>query len=84
MLNFSNKLYFMPTKITINNNGSLKIEGDFSIEDRSGNKYDLAGREVIGLCRCGLSKNKPFCDGAHNGNFTHEAVAFALPPKKNS
>ena len=45
-------------------------------------KVDLAGREVIGLCRCGLSKNKPFCDGAHNGNFTHEATAFALPPKK--
>ena len=67
----------MPTKITINNNGSLKIEGDFTIEDRTGNKYDLAGREVIGLCRCGLSKNKPFCDGAHNGNFTHEATSFA-------
>ena len=72
----------MATKITINNNGSLKIEGDFTIEDRTGNKYDLAGREAIGLCRCGLSKNKPFCDGAHNGNFTHEAIAFALPPKK--
>jgi CDGSH-type Zn-finger protein len=72
----------MATKITINNNGSIKVEGDFTIEDRSGNTYDLAGREVIGLCRCGLSKNKPFCDGAHNGNFTHEATAFALPPKK--
>ena len=72
----------MATKITINNNGSIKVEGDFTIEDRSGNTYDLAGREVIGLCRCGLSKNKPFCDGAHNGNFSHEATAFALPPKK--
>ena len=48
----------MATKITINNNGSIKVEGDFTIEDRSGNTYDLAGREVIGLCRCGLSKNK--------------------------
>jgi CDGSH-type Zn-finger protein len=70
------------TKITINNNGSLKIEGDFEIVDRSGAAYDLAGRTVIGLCRCGQSKNKPFCDGAHNGCFEHEAVAFALPPKK--
>ena len=72
----------MSTKITINNNGSLKVEGSFTIVDREGNEYDLAGREVIGLCRCGLSKNKPFCDGAHNGQFEHQATAFALPPKK--
>ncbi|MBC7626427.1 CDGSH iron-sulfur domain-containing protein [Ferruginibacter sp.] len=70
------------TKITVNNNGSLKIESDFEIVDKNGNVYDLAGREVLSLCHCGLSKNKPFCDGAHNGHFEHEAVAFALPPKK--
>lgn len=73
----------MSTKITINNNGSIKVEGKFTIVDREGNEYDLAGREIIGLCRCGQSKNKPFCDGAHNGcQFEHEAKAFALPPKK--
>lgn len=72
----------MSTKITINNNGSVKVEGEFTIVDKDGNAYDLAGREVISLCRCGLSKNKPFCDGAHKGNFEHEAIAFALPPKK--
>ena len=72
----------MSTKITINNNGSLKVEGEVTIVDREGNAYDLGGRDVIGLCRCGLSKNKPFCDGAHNGHFEHEAKAFALPPKK--
>ena len=81
---FSSKKNSMPTKITINNNGSLKIEGDFTIVDREGNTYDLGGREIVGLCRCGLSKNKPFCDGAHNGQFEHEAKAFSLPPKKTS
>ena len=30
----------MSTKITVNNNGSLKIEGDFTIVDREGNAYD--------------------------------------------
>ncbi len=70
------------TKLTINNNGSVKIEGDFEIVDRSGGMYDLGGREIVSICRCGLSKNKQFCDGSHTGHFEHEAVAFALPPKK--
>ena len=70
------------TKITVNNNGSLIISGDMEIVDKNGNTYDLGGRDVVTLCRCGLSKNKPFCDGAHKGHFEHEAVAFDLPPKK--
>ncbi|MEO7960400.1 MAG: CDGSH iron-sulfur domain-containing protein, partial [Ginsengibacter sp.] len=47
------------TKITINNNGSLKIEGDFEIVDRNGNQYGLQGREIVSVCRCGRSQNKP-------------------------
>ena len=70
------------TKITVNDNGSLKIEGDFEIVDKNGTQYDLGGREIISVCRCGLSKNKPFCDGSHKNHFEHNAVAFALPPKK--
>ncbi len=70
------------TKLTVNPNGSLKIEGDFEIVDAQGNQYDLGGRTALSLCRCGLSKNKPFCDGSHKDTFEHEAVAFALPPKK--
>lgn len=72
------------TKITVNNNGSLKIEGDFELVDKSGTAYGLQGRTVVGICRCGLSKNKPFCDGSHNNHFDHEAIAFDLPPKKVS
>lgn len=72
------------TKITINSNGSTRVEGDFEIVDKNGNVYNLAGREVISLCRCGHSKNKPFCDGSHKGLFVHEAVAFDLPPKKEA
>ena len=70
------------TKIIVNNNGSLRIEEDFEILDPQGNIYGLAGREIVSLCRCGLSQNKPFCEGAHNGPLEHEAVAFDLPPKK--
>ena len=41
------------TKITVNSNGSLRIEGDFEIVDKNGNVYDLGGREIVSLCRCG-------------------------------
>lgn len=72
------------TTLKVNNNGSLRIEGDFEIVDKDGNTYDLGGRNVISLCRCGLSANKPFCDGSHRNHFEHDAVAFALPPKPGS
>ncbi|MBC7447946.1 MAG: CDGSH iron-sulfur domain-containing protein [Hymenobacteraceae bacterium] len=69
-------------KLTVNNNGSLRIEGEFEIVDPQGQAYGLDGRTVVSVCRCGLSKNKPFCDGAHKGHFEHNAVAFELPPRK--
>lgn len=70
------------TKLTVNNNGSLKVEGEFIMVDPQGNEYGLGGRTLVSICRCGLSQNKPFCDGAHKGHFEHQAVAFELPPKK--
>lgn len=70
------------TKIKINSNGSIRVEGEFEIIDANGNPYDLAGRTVVTLCRCGLSQNKPFCDSSHRGEFMDESVAFALPPQK--
>ena len=72
------------TKLTINSNGSVKVEGDFEIVDSQGNTYGLQGRTVLGICRCGHSANKPFCDGAHRNHFEHDAKAFDLPPMKRS
>jgi len=69
-------------KIIVNNNGSLKLEGEFEIVDSTGKAYGLAGRTVVSLCRCGLSANKPFCDGSHKEQFQHTAEAFDLPPRK--
>lgn len=68
------------TRVTIRNNGSIVIEGDFSIHDESGCEYGLAGRQRISLCRCGHSENKPFCDGSHKRiGFVSECAAFNLP-----
>jgi|KBSSwiStaDraftv2_1062776.scaffolds.fasta_scaffold29736_3 CDGSH-type Zn-finger protein len=74
----------MPTRITINNNASLQIEGDdFEIIDANGQKFDLAGRSVVKLCRCGQSANKPFCDGSHaRCGFDSQVIAYTLPPPK--
>ena len=41
------------TKITVNNNGSLKVKDDFEIVDKNGNPYNLMGREIVSICRCG-------------------------------
>ena len=52
--------------ITVRPNASLKIEGPFRLVDGAGNEIPLpADKPVISLCRCGHSKNKPFCDGSH-------------------
>ena len=70
-----------PTTITVAANGPLRITGNFVIKDANGNAFDLAGRTTIGLCRCGQSGNKPFCDGSHGRNgFQSVCEARALPP----
>jgi CDGSH-type Zn-finger protein len=69
------------TKITVRTDGSIRVEGDVEIVDQDGKAFGLAGRTKVGLCRCGHSENKPFCDGAHKKmNFKSEIHAFDLPP----
>lgn len=71
----------MASKVSVLNNGPLRIEGEFAINDAAGNTFGLAGRTVISLCRCGHSENKPFCDGAHNRQgFQSVCEARELPP----
>ena len=72
----------MPTtRITVVNNGSLRIEGDFEIVDQEGRLFGLAGRTRVTLCRCGQSGTKPFCDSTHKTcGFESLVVARDLPP----
>jgi len=73
----------MSTTITIKSNGSIRIEGDFQIFDGNGRPFDLAGRTEVSLCRCGHSKEKPFCDGSHRDvKFRSDIEARELPPPK--
>jgi CDGSH-type Zn-finger protein len=46
-------------------NGPLLVTGPITLVDADGNQFNIAGKETIALCRCGQSKNRPFCDGQH-------------------
>ena len=48
--------------ITIRENGPLAVHADLRI---AGGPEEFRAT----LCRCGLSKNKPYCDGSHAGAF---------------
>ena len=54
------------TEISLLKNGPLKIRGKVKIIDSDGSETIKDG--AFSLCRCGGSKNKPFCDGTHFKN----------------
>jgi len=48
--------------------GPLGLRGGIPVIAADGFAYEVRNR--VTLCRCGQSKNKPFCDG------THAAIKF--------
>ena len=55
----------------VNPGGPFAIQGGAELE---GAEFgEGASREHFALCRCGKSKNKPFCDSSH------KAVGFEAP-----
>ena len=51
------------TNIKIVSNGPLYLSGKIKITDTNGENFTEETR--VALCRCGQSKNKPFCDNTH-------------------
>lgn len=43
--------------------GPIFVKGNIPIEASDGHVYEIRNR--VALCRCGESKNKPFCDAKH-------------------
>jgi CDGSH-type Zn-finger protein len=75
----------MSAKLTVNENGPLKVEGDFALFDAAGRQFGLAGKSVIFICRCGQTKNGPFCDGTHKGcGFVSKSEARDLAQRNPS
>ena len=53
----------LPQEIGVVKDGPLYVRGQIEVEAADGQTYKVRNR--VTLCRCGASKNKPFCDGMH-------------------
>ena len=52
-------------KIVVRPTGSYKVEGGIPLFDHEGNRIPTPEDRPYSLCRCGHSKDKPFCDASH-------------------
>ena len=50
-------------EIAVFRNGPLFVRGGVRVVGSDGEPYEVRNRQA--LCRCGYSRNKPFCDGSH-------------------
>jgi CDGSH-type Zn-finger protein len=86
-------------KIRVSKNGPYKVKGRIPISEyiiiadsdgtaiqwKVGNTFDL--QDKYNLCRCGQSKDKPFCDGTHlrvgfDGSETANDESYLDAPKE--
>lgn len=64
--------------IQVRDNGPYIIRGGAIVNDAEGKPYEV--QDVIALCRCGLSNNKPFCDATHK-SAGFESICRAAQPE---
>ena len=64
--------------VELEKDGPLKVTGLETFLNSRGEA--IATMKVVALCRCGASKNKPFCDGTHSQiGFTDEKADDRVP-----
>ncbi len=51
-------------RVKVRENGPLVCTGQIEVYAEDG--YLFTKAEDVALCRCGASRNKPFCDGSHS------------------
>ncbi len=67
-------------RISLEKDGPLKVTGLTGFFNSRGE--EIAAKKTIFLCRCGASKNKPFCDGTHTAiGFTDEKSDARVPDR---
>jgi CDGSH iron-sulfur domain-containing protein 3 len=56
--------------------GPYEVAGGAKLLDVNGKEFVENSFDPLYLCRCGQSRNKPFCDGSHTGaGFTANETA---------
>jgi CDGSH-type Zn-finger protein len=63
----------LDTAVEASKDGPYYVRGAIQVTSSDGEDYERRNRQT--LCRCGGSKNKPFCDG------THWHIGFKDPPE---
>ena len=53
----------LETKVEVLENGPLLVYGTLKVTHKDGNEETK--NKTTAFCRCGLSNNKPYCDGTH-------------------
>jgi len=71
----------MVNRIILTSNGPLALEGDIELVDSNGRTV-ASGNHML-LCRCGMSENKPFCDGSHDRHDFQPPAEFVDEKSEN-
>lgn len=67
--------------IRVTQNGPLTVRGPIRLEGSDGVAWtDIPEGGSVALCRCGLAKVKPFCDGSHKAGEFVSAPTTAEQP----
>jgi uncharacterized Fe-S cluster protein YjdI/CDGSH-type Zn-finger protein len=65
-----------PASLAFVKDGPIVIRGTIELKDQQENVVFQGTR--VALCRCGMSKNKPFCDRSHLAGFEAAALEGKL------
>jgi CDGSH-type Zn-finger protein len=66
-------------KIILRENGPILLESKGAAKLTQNSQEKNVEGSMVALCRCGLSKNMPFCDGSHaKANFKAPAAELEI------
>lgn len=72
----SDKQVHAGNSIMVRPDGPLICKGDVEITLQNADGELILKEKEFALCRCGLSKNKPFCDGTHKSEKVEMTQTF--------
>lgn len=77
-------VFGMALRIKVRQHGAYAIDlatGDVELVDHDGNPIEFnRDKPILALCRCAMSKKKPFCDSSHKECALDLSILGATPP----